>query len=310
MNRRTLGTVLAIFTFACLAYVGFRVLARYINPQNASERRDVVQLLATMLGAVILAMGLLFTARTLRINQRTLQVNQETLQLNQRGQITDRFTKAIDQLGSTDSTNAKRLEVRLGGIFALGSIAWDSEDYHWPVVEVLTAYVRRNALRRGPAEATGTSGKDRRPEPDIQAVLTVLGYRKPEHIDSERNRGQRINLRETDIAGANLSRANLSFADLTGADLTGADLESADFRGADLSNANLSRARCVGTNFTSKTDLTRCTGLTVSQVLEGGAILDKTTLLPEEIQRAKDDREAAATNKRQVRGSHPKNSRK
>src|SRR6266566_1420125 len=44
-----------------------------------------------------------------------------TIRLNTQGQITDRFTKAIDQLGND------RLEIRLGGIYSLARIAQESQ---------------------------------------------------------------------------------------------------------------------------------------------------------------------------------------
>jgi hypothetical protein len=60
--------------------------------------------------------------------------------------------------------------------------------------------------------------------------------------DSE---GERANLRNADLRGADLSdtdlrNANLSDTDLRNADLRGADLRNANLRGADLRNANLS----------------------------------------------------------------------
>jgi hypothetical protein len=71
----------------------------------------------------------------------TLYFSAQTLQLNRRGQVTERFTKAIDQLGQL---GPERLSVRLGGIYALEQIASDSRDLHWPIMEVLTAYLREN----------------------------------------------------------------------------------------------------------------------------------------------------------------------
>ena len=59
------------------------------------------------LGAGIFAAGALtFTARNSIFAQRTVQ-------LTEQGQVTDRYTKAIDQLGSD------KLDVRIGGIYAL-----------------------------------------------------------------------------------------------------------------------------------------------------------------------------------------------
>src|SRR5262249_33146952 len=92
---------------------------------ESKSRQTLVQIVG---GAAALG-ALYFTAQT-------LQVSQETLRTTRDGQITDRFTKAIDQLGK------ETLDVRLGGIYALGRIANDSPKDHWQIMEVLTAYVR------------------------------------------------------------------------------------------------------------------------------------------------------------------------
>ena len=54
--------------------------------------------------------------------------------------------------------------------------------------------------------------------------------------------GERADLREANLYGANLSRANLYGADLREANLYGADLREANLYGANLSRANLSEA--------------------------------------------------------------------
>jgi hypothetical protein len=95
-------------------------------------RNSIRQTFLQVLGGAALLLGLYFTARTLRISQETLRTNQE-------GQVTERFTNAIEHLGDT------RLTVRLGGIYALERIAIDSPKDHWQIMEVLTAYVRDNA---------------------------------------------------------------------------------------------------------------------------------------------------------------------
>lgn len=51
------------------------------------------------------------------------------------GQITERFTRAVDQLGND------KLEIRLGGIHALERIADESNRDYWPIMEILTAYI-------------------------------------------------------------------------------------------------------------------------------------------------------------------------
>jgi hypothetical protein len=86
----------------------------------ASDWRNSMAQVAT--GAALLA-GLYFTGRTLRLNalatRQQHDIQTRTLQLSERGQITDRFSRAVDQLGSD------KLDGRLGGIFALERIAVD-----------------------------------------------------------------------------------------------------------------------------------------------------------------------------------------
>ena len=67
---------------------------------NAQDRYNARILVISVGGAVVVMIGLLYTARSYRLSHR--------------GQITDRFTKALEQL------NADQLYVRVGGIRALG----------------------------------------------------------------------------------------------------------------------------------------------------------------------------------------------
>jgi hypothetical protein len=164
--------------------------------------------LATILGGILLLLGFLGTWLNIRVAQEALTVSQE-------GQITDRFTKAIEQLGATDvKTGKPKREVRLGGIYALEGIANDSEEDHWPIMEVLCTYVRENA-RRKPPTVQEEKGKQTangnqaaappRPSADIQAILTVLGRRDRELAKKEKEE-EYLDLHDTDLRGASLQR--------------------------------------------------------------------------------------------------------
>lgn len=61
--------------------------------------------------------------------------------------ITESFSKAVEQLGSD------KLEVRLGGIYALERLSQESPRDYWTVMENLTAFVRERT-RRAEAERT------------------------------------------------------------------------------------------------------------------------------------------------------------
>jgi hypothetical protein len=170
------------------------------------------------------------------------------LHVNREGQITERFTRAIDQLGETDDDGNKRLEIRLGGVYALERIARDSEDDHGPIVEVLTAYVRKHAAwLPKPSEAN----EDPHPEPDVQAVLTVLGRRFRYYGEVGR-----LDLAETDLRGSHLPGAHLEKAVLREAHLEKAYLPAAHLEGADLGEAiGLTQAQIGLANGNRQTEL-------------------------------------------------------
>jgi hypothetical protein len=200
---------------------------------------QIVGLVGGLVGGAALVGGLYFTAQTLRTAQETLRVNQETLETTQQGQITERFTKAIEQLGDKE-----RLMVRLGAIYALERIARDSERDHWAVMEVLTAFVREQAPAKNlpPDKTSGEketkeSPHERKLPSDIQAILTVIGRRTRTFGNGET---QRLYLRH-----ANLQEADLREAQLQGADLKGAQLQGADFEGAKNLTQDRINTACV-----------------------------------------------------------------
>jgi hypothetical protein len=176
-------------------------------------------------------------------------------------QITDRFIKATDQLGSD------KIDTRLGGIYALERIAGDSQADQGAVMEVLTAFVREHA----PVPETGAASATTRVSTDVQAVLTVVGRRKVSNDPST----YRLNLEATELTGANLRNADLTSADLRNADLTSADLRNANLTSADLTGAFLSGAILTGADAEADG---QAKGLTQAQI--NFAFTDNTTKLP------------------------------
>lgn len=209
-----------------LAWKAFLTPKDLIELENQT-RQTLIQIIA---GAALLA-GLYLVWRRM---VGTEQLAAQALQTVREGQLTERYTRAVSQFGSD------KLEIRLGGIFALERIARESERDHWPVMEVLCAYVRHAAAWRDVPPPAGLAT-------DIQAILTVLGRRT---LGFERDEN-RLNLGHTDLRGADLHKAHLARASLVGAhlegaDLAGANLENADLRGAHLSQADLVQANLSG----------------------------------------------------------------
>ena len=229
-------------------------LDRYISPSDSKERKDFVQLVVQTLGVMALAVAAYLTLRRVRAAEDAVRTSEV-------GQITERFTRAIEQLGGD------KLAVRLGGIYALERIAIASEGDHWPIMEVLTAYVRDQA------PISGADSPVRMPAPDIQAILTVIGRRKRTFGNGE---VERLDLSATNLAGINLADGQLGgvklFAcNLERADLQGAHLEGADLRSAHMNRANLSRAHLDGANLNGA-DLEEA--LLINSTMEGTSLHD------------------------------------
>jgi Pentapeptide repeats (8 copies) len=218
--------------------------------EGIADRKDLPKLendarttLIQALGGAALLIGLFFTWRSIRATERNLQITQETaaknLAIAQDGQITERFTRAVEQLGSD------KLEVRLGGIYGLERIARDSERDHWPIMEVLTSYIRGRASwpPKGDQPLEGkqeAESNQLRPKLaiDIQAVLTVLG-RRNRTFEQE---GQWLSLERTDLRRADLQHLHLEWAQLGEAHLEEAIFGQVHLERAGLAGAHLERA--------------------------------------------------------------------
>ena len=220
------------------------------------------------------------------------------VQVNREGQLTERFTRAIDQLGS-EST-----DIRIGGIYALRRIADDSPPDRNTVQFVLAAFIRTHAawpvgMPDAPRHPTATVDQHlpwlHVRAPDIQTAMEVLGNR-PTPPEVRRLYLSRVDLRSVQLIGArlidtqfrhaNLARAwmpsiwldrsdlkstdlrqaNLENASLAKVNLGQAHLEAANLQGANLSNADLRGANLLDANLTNAT--------------LNGALADATTAWP------------------------------
>jgi hypothetical protein len=139
--------------------------------EELKAQNDVRTTLLQALAGGVLLLGAYFTYRQLRVTRE--------------GQLTDRYTKAVDQLGS------QHLDVRLGGIYALERIARDSPYDRTTIEEVLTTYVRGHApwppQPLGAAQDAGTQ----QPSPAVArlvmpdgrpAAVTELGRQRDEKV--------------------------------------------------------------------------------------------------------------------------------
>lgn len=182
---------------------------RYLSTQGLREgsaalvsgfRAAVVQI--AVAGGALVALS--FTARTYRLNQR--------------GQVTDRFTKALELLES------EKEYIRVGGILNLDQVVRDAPDHAPGVIYVLTAFVRERsphasfssphpirkfyrAAKLESSRITSLMQKDFALPIDVQKALTTLTHGSLRHwAPSER----------IDLSGLNLIGAKLDDSDFSG----------------------------------------------------------------------------------------------
>jgi hypothetical protein len=171
------------------------------------------------------------------------------VKISREGQINERFSRAVGQLGSDSE------DVRLGAIYTLERIAKDSPEDRHTVQAVIAAYVRRHApwlvgSAKGPQHPTPTVDRQlpwlQHRHPDIQAAIWVLGRRPPSR-DEWQLYLSRVDLRGAFLQGR-LTNAMLRHTNLARAHMPEVQLESADLEDADLREANLQRARLTRAN--------------------------------------------------------------
>ena len=89
---------------------------KYINPisdsTTSADRADVVQAQIALFAVTIQILGGSILIATLWSAIQNNRHTQHSLDIAREGQITDRFTKAIDQLGARDDNGNPRLVVR------------------------------------------------------------------------------------------------------------------------------------------------------------------------------------------------------
>lgn len=267
--RWTLAAGAGLIVVTALTLLVFELLPDLFAPERsrgfgvaaeARARADVRTSALQLLGGLVIAIGAVLTARNVQLVQERNRIERES-------QITERFTRAIDQLGSEE------IDIRLGGIYALERIARDSRDDHWTIMEVLTAFVREHARasdedQPDPRVPVPAVIDLRAPAPtDVGAALTVLARRDARcdrpggRLDLRRVVAPAVDMREaalpqglldhvqmrhSNLHGIQLPQGSLFRADLRGADLTDGDLRAVHMSRALLDGADLSRADLAG----------------------------------------------------------------
>ena len=232
----------------------FSLPIEYWDVLHDDERDSVsttVRNLGLLIGGVIAAILAVWRSR---VAERQADTAQQSL-------LNERYQKGAEMLGS------QVLEVRLGGIYALQSLAaGHPKEYHIRIMRLLSTFVRN----------------PNRDKLETSEVMSMVNDRSEQQLTLERDAEFYLDLRRAnlkllhvsaDLYGAILWRVDISLASIHGSRLSDATLSNADLSGTVLSHSDLSGAefrntRLSGTDFTggSLPDARPVTGLTQEQL--------------------------------------------
>jgi len=209
------------------------------------------------LSVTVAISGIIISIIALHYNRKQTFAAEKSISIAQEGLkngLIEQLRGAVDQLGN------EKLEIRLGGIYALERISNESEKDYWPIMEILTAYVRMNSIidkdgnKLNSEYISADAQTDKRirysecdeddpiVEPlsiDVQAILTILGKHKRVYNSEE---AKHLNLSYTYLGKAELEGAHPEGVNLEGAHLIKANLKRAHLEGTNLHRANLCHA--------------------------------------------------------------------
>ena len=199
----------------------------------------------------------------------------------QQGLRQERYQKGAEMLGDA------LLSVRLGGIYALVSLAREHPDlYRGQVIRLLGALVRHPPADDGAQDAATPGRRYPRLREDVQAAVTAVTATGAAGLWREGSTDQ-MDLCGAYLRGARLGSAKLSGADMEGADMTGASLSTADLRDARMVSACLHRAHMLNADLSGARFLMADLSYIVAQRARfTGADLSSANLSHAQLQRA------------------------
>ena len=179
-----------------------------------------------------------------------LKKQEEQIDLQRKQRTDDRFTTAVELLGSSETS------ARTGAIYSLYHLAIEDKKYRKEVAQILCSHIRSKTNEPDYKE----EHKDR-PSNEIQTTIDLLLKDKDgnkglycQDFAKEKNFPQAnfeyAYLVKADFYEAQCQRAIFNHAQCQGADFSAAQCQKAYFIDAQCQGANFTLAQCQGANFT------------------------------------------------------------
>lgn len=250
---------------------------------NSTTIRNIGFIVAGALALVFAVWRGVLAQRQAETAQRQSETSQRQSETARRGLLNERFQKGTEMLGN------EVLTVRLGGIYALQSLAEEQPDqYHVQVMRQLCAFVRHPTEVEGqrtieqeeysitreeilsidpdrtdlPPIITATRFK---PREDIQAAMAAIAFCHDKNQKAETDNSYWLDLHGADLRGVDLSNMNLARASWAFESVGSFYQLITARRYTDMRETKLDHASLIMTDL-SDVDLSGSTGLTQSSL--------------------------------------------
>jgi hypothetical protein len=194
------------------ALIGWRAFVDYINPKNATGRKDAVQVYALFVAGLVAAITAAVGLLNLRLTRRNLEQQREL-----------EARRAVQQRE-----------------FAQGTAL---QAYYEQIGKLLTEYDLRTTGREEIRQLARGQTLTVLQEIDGNGKGSLLTFLHGAGLIATENPA--VALTGADLTGAFLQRANLEYANLQGADLQGAILKKANLQEANVTDEQLADAQSL-----------------------------------------------------------------
>lgn len=265
----TLLFALGLFTVAIILVFCYSHLL-FVDPDNYHEvLRNVVLSIAALV-------SLPFVIWRAQANDISSKASHRQSQTAIDSQINDRFTRAVEQLGSDNLT------IRIGGVHALGKIAEDSPRDAQTIIDILCSFVRAQTNHIDYKEAIkNDEGEYHEPRMDIQDSINVIGR----DVFAKLNKNlEYAYLPKVRMIELNLTATNFGEAYLHGAIFYNSVFDYCDFYQSDLSQLNCSKSNFLNPMFIGiNMEYARFAGTTFNSIIWGNSKLVGVTFQESEL---------------------------
>ncbi|MEV3986987.1 pentapeptide repeat-containing protein [Nonomuraea sp. NPDC049758] len=235
MAKKSISIVIPMIGGALVASIvwmlgpGTRWILENIDGVTGLTGKDLAAALDAVRGRVLAVATGLAALLAVFYTARNADTARRSFQLGERGHVTDRYSKAVEQLGSPQAP------VRLGGLYALEQLAQGTPDpgFRQTIVDVICAYLRMPFTP--PTEGTTSEPAGRDPQEERQVRLAaqrILADHLRHHPPAAR---PWLRIRPADLNARHWPGVRI--------DLSGATLIDLDLRSCHISEARF--AECV-----------------------------------------------------------------